>query len=503
MMKFKTTIYSAAIAAAASLALQSCESYTDIDQKGMNLLTKTSDLELLLNKSYEFMGSTDLSIISGDVIDGWNTGYLPELHNKTAKNYVEILALWDEAEHASRLPLLTEDDGDYESFYGRIGTVANPILQRVDAASGTEEQKNKLRSEAYIIRAYFHFLAAQKYARAYNPATAETEQCMPYMLEDWDIMQPSSQVTQKVFYENILADINRVTELNCLPAVPLNRERFGMPMVYAIKAHVLLAMQDRDGAAAAARKALEYNSEICDYATMLADGMSYGGKPIKQLILGPKLQMAEDYFANAPQNLFNMITPFCESMFEEGSYKLVNYPTSFQNNLGLYDPDDSEKDLEAIKANALQSYGVPYNTVYDFQGANNMAGIKTTHMYLILAECAIEKGNIDEAMGYLDTIRKNRIAPEYYHDLKGTVNTKAEAIKCLKKTCHGEYVWSMWNFISRKRWNVLNDYKETFTRQICGHTYTLTPESDLWIFPLPITVMAQNHNLKHNYPTNI
>lgn len=501
-MKFKTTIYSAAIAAAAALAFQSCESYTDIDQKGMNLLTKASDLELLLNQRHS-LGYIDLGIVCGDIIDGWDTGYLPELHNKAAKNYNEILALWDEADHASRLPLLTESDGAYESYYSKIGRIANPILQRIDAASGSEELKNRLRSEAYIIRAYFHFLAAQKYARAYNPATAETEQCMPYLMDDWDIQQPSSQVTQKVFYENILADIDRAIELNCLPAIALNHMRFNMPMVYAVKAHVLLTIQDRDGAAAAARKALEYNSEICDYATLLRDETSYGGKPIKQLILGPKLQMAEDYFSDCPQNLFNLITPFCESMFEEGSYKLVNYPTSFQYNLGMYDPNDPVKDLEKIKENALKSYGMPWNSLNDFEGQNNMAGIKTTHMYLILAECAIEKGNFDEAMGYLDTIRKNRIAPEYYHDLKGTVNTKAEAIKCLKKTCHGEYVYSMWNFFSRKRWNVLNDYKETFTREICGHTYTLTPESDLWVFPLPLTVMAQNPNLKHNYPTNI
>ena len=124
-------------------------------------------------------------------------------------------------------------------------------------------------------------------------------------------------------------------------------------------------------------------------------------------------------------------------------------------------------------------------------------------MYLILAECAIEKGNINEAMGYLDIIRKNRISQDYYHDLKDTVTSKDDAVKHLKKACHGEYVYTVWNFFCRKRWTVLSDYKETFTRELCGKTYTLTPESDLWVFPFPITVMAQNHNLKHNYPTTV
>lgn len=501
-MKSMIAKYIGISACLAAIMCQSCESFTEVDQKGMNLLTKTSDLELLLNANYS--GSYgDMGVVCGDVIDGWNTGYLPELSTKASKNYNEILTLWDEAEHASRLPLLTEDDGDYERFYSVIGRIANPILQRVDAAKGSEEHKARLKAEAYTLRAYFHFLAAQKYARAYDPATAETEQCMPYLMDDWDIQIPTSQLTQKDFYGKILADLDRAIELKSLPEQAINHQRFGAAMPYAVKAHVMMAMRDLDGAASAAREALKHGGEISDYATMLEDDLSYGGVPVKKLVLGPKLLLAEDYFTSCSQNLFNLMTPFCESMFEEGSYKLDNYPTTFLNNRGLYDPSDLDNDLKLLKENALSSYGVPYNTLYDMKGQNNLIGIKTTHMYLILAECAIEGSNINEGMGYLDTIRRNRISPDHYHDLKNVVDNRADAIRWLKKTCHGEYVWSMWNFFCRKRWNMLADYKETFTRELCGKTYTLTPESDLWVFPLPLSVMAQNHNLKHNYPTNI
>lgn len=43
-MTFKTSLKIAAIFVASMLSLQSCENFTDIDQKGMNLLSKTSDL---------------------------------------------------------------------------------------------------------------------------------------------------------------------------------------------------------------------------------------------------------------------------------------------------------------------------------------------------------------------------------------------------------------------------------------------------------------------------
>ena len=101
----------------------------------------------------------------------------------------------------------------------------------------------------------------------------------------------------------------------------------------------------------------------------------------------------------------------------------------------------------------------------------------------------------------LDKIRINRINNDVYRPLENNVTTKDEAIKYLKMTCHGEYVYTMWNFFTRKRWTLLDDYKETFTRELCGETLTLTPETDLWVFPIPRNIIQQNPNLHHNYPT--
>lgn len=499
-MKLKKSIYIAAVASA-SFMIQSCESFTDIDQKGMNLLGKTSDLDLLLNQTV-VNDYTDFGTMSGDIIDGMNIGYLPEALDNTVKNYITILTAWDENDHASRLPLLTESDGFYEKCYTRIGRIANPILMRVDDAQGSDSEKNMLKAEAYTVRAYYHYLAAQKYARAYNPATAETEPCIPYLTDDWDIQVPTSQLTQKEVYTNIIADLDKAIKLNSLPEIASTRTRMCAAAPYAIKAHVLLTLRDIDGAAEAAAEALKHGNEITDYGNMLTEDYSWGGVLVKKLRLAPKLQLNEDYFTDVAQNASKLITPFCESMFEEGSYRKLYYPTLGMLMKGFFVPDDLEADQMAINAHFEQSYGVPYSISDESYGYNSI-GVKTTHMYLILAECAIEKGNFDEAMGYLDTIRKNRIAAEYYHDLKGTVSSKDEAIKCLKKACHGEYAFTVWNFFSRKRWTVLEDYKETFVRELCGKTYRLTPESDLWVFPFPITVLAQNHNLKNNYQTNI
>ena len=121
-------------------------------------------------------------------------------------------------------------------------------------------------------------------------------------------------------------------------------------------------------------------------------------------------------------------------------------------------------------------------------------------MYLILAENAINNNLIDDAMDYLDKIRVGRFFPEDYHALKGSVTTKTEAIGMLRKVAHGENVFNIYDFITLKRWTLLDDYKEDISWTYSGTTYTLKPESTIWVFPFPKNLMEKNGNFEHNYP---
>lgn len=49
----KKTIYS--LLAITALLFSSCESFTELEPKGKNLLTTTDQLEMLLNKEYEVL----------------------------------------------------------------------------------------------------------------------------------------------------------------------------------------------------------------------------------------------------------------------------------------------------------------------------------------------------------------------------------------------------------------------------------------------------------------
>lgn len=274
--------------------LSSCSDFTEIDQKGMNLLSTTDQLEMLLNQEYNIR-IADIQRVCGSV--QYYPGNVGTVLANPVKTTTQILLKYDEAGHALEQVDLTSSDSYYANCYNYIGTVANPILSLVDAATGSEEKKTALKAEALTIRAYFHWLAAVKFTKAYDPATADSEKSIAYVLETQDIKQPTEQLTQKEVYEYILADLDAAIELNALPQSAVNRMRFNAACPHAIKAHVLMYMQQPGEAAKEAQKALAVNSSVSDYANYCTEAPSSAGILVKTFET-PQLALAQDYFTD-------------------------------------------------------------------------------------------------------------------------------------------------------------------------------------------------------------
>lgn len=465
------------------LSSTSCSDFTDLQPKGKNLLTTTTQLEMLLNAEF-YISSSDLPMMCGDMIYSFEN--VPTLINRPQKTRTSIILTWDESSQ-DNMAELTSSDGDYSDMYGIIGTIANPILSRVDEAEGTEAVKNQLKCEAWTLRAYFHYLLVNKFAKAYNPATAAEDGGIPYMTEDDDITAMPEKQTVQAVYDSILADAQRAIDLDALPATAVSRMRMNKACAYAVKAFALLSMQRFDEAEEAANQALALNSQVNDYNNMLTTvtGNITGGS--YQIILRTLLECEEDLFYTHHLEFLNGITPYAWALFEEGH---ASHDKMYTMDM-MYDYTTDY---------GMSLIGLPgYTYTYDLSSGWNYAGIKTTHMYLIVAEAEIRKGNYDAAMAALDKIRVNRIDPEVYQPLEGTVTTEDDAIHHLKQTSHGENIYSYWNFINRKRWNQVSGWEETFTHDFNGQVFTLTPESSMWVFPFPRNVTNLNPNMTQNY----
>lgn len=472
----KKVIYSLLIGAA--LMSGSCSKFTDVQPKGKNLLSTTDQLEMILNNDY-YMRVNDMRHICGDIIYSFEN--VPTMISKPNKTLSVILITWDAA-NQDKMAELTPSDDDYTGWYGVIGKIANPVLALADKAAGPGSVKNQLKAEALVLRAYFHYMLVNKFAKAYNPATAEKDPGVPYMKEDWDISIPPEKATVKEVYENIIADLDAAIALNALPAQAVNRMRINKPSAYAAKALALMSMQRFDEAAQSAQQALAINNVVNDYNQMLTTttGNILGGS--YPTLLRPSLKCEEDYFFTYFFETYDAITTEAWDAFEPGHASRDKMATDRM----MYD---------YLMGMGLSYIGLDYTFTYDMNSGWNFVGMKSTHMYLIIAENEIRKGNYNAAMDALDAIRVKRIDPAVYTPLKGRVNTKADAIFRLKQTSHGENIYSIYNFINRKRWNQLDDYKQKQVKTMAGKVYELEPNSPLWIFPFPQNAINNNPNL--------
>ena len=172
----------------ACLVLASCAKFTDLKPKGMNMLSSADELELLLNTEYRDFYNFDMYQIPGDVLIG-SVGSVANLISAPTPSRNSILVTWDAA-NVKRLAELTASDDDYRMLYGFVGQIANPILASVEFATGEPAKVAQIKAEALCLRAWAEFLLVNKYAAAYNPATAENTPGIPYLMEDWDISIP-------------------------------------------------------------------------------------------------------------------------------------------------------------------------------------------------------------------------------------------------------------------------------------------------------------------------
>ncbi len=479
----KKIIYS--LLAVAALTLSSCEDFTDLQPKGKNLLTTTDQLEMLLNAEVSSC-SSDMRQMAGDMIYAYSN--IATTISQPVKTRGVIIWTYDEAS-MDKMAELTSSDQDYSTFYGYIGTISNPILTKIDEASGSEAAKKQIKCEALALRAWSFYMLVNKFAKAYDPSTAANTPGIILMTEDKDIQTPQPKSTIEEVYTQILKDINKAIELDGLPDVAVNKMRFSKPAAYAIKALTLLNMQKWNEAEETAKQAIAINGTVNDYNhdyQGTTQGYMIPGSTYEVINRG-KMGTDEDYFLNAGMEYYNAYTPETMANFEDGhTYK---EKVSNMNMAYNYLMDAGES--------MLGESG--FNFTYDPNSRWNDGGLRSTQMYLAIAECETHKGNYDTAMEYLDKVRINRIDPTKYQPLKGTVSTESDAIAHVKQVTMNEDIYSVNIFIDKKRWNQLDGWKQSYSRKLAGKTYTIAPDSKMWVFPFPMSVMNNNDKITQNY----
>ena len=299
------------------------------------------------------------------------------------------------------------------------------------------------------------------------------------MTENVDITVPQKQKTVEEVYNQIMSDIDEALKLDALPKTAVNRMRMSLPAVYALKALVCLNMQQWDDAEKAAKQALAIDGSLAD---LNSEYLVLTGN--NQVINKPRAQFIEDYFYTNGSELYNAYLKEAWDYVENGHAHTAKMRNTIMTGSTM----------------AKIYYGDPSLILtLDNNSGWNDSGLRIPQMYLAIAEAEIHKHNINAAMESLDKIRKCRIDSTIFEPLQGRVTKESDAIAHFKQTAHGENLYTIYNFIDRKRWNEIEGWSATYYRTLNGTVYSIKPNSSMWVFPFPLNELSNNPNLSQNY----
>jgi len=148
----------------------------------------------------------------------------------------------------------TNVNGFAYSFYYIVISNANMIIENVDHAEGTENEKRGIKGEALALRAWAHFQLVQLYGKRYDAATIPNNQPgIPVVINTETAGQP--RATVEAVYAQINADLDQAIDLLTDAPARTNKTHVNINVAKGFKARVALTMQNWAVAAQYAKEA--------------------------------------------------------------------------------------------------------------------------------------------------------------------------------------------------------------------------------------------------------
>jgi hypothetical protein len=295
----------------------------------------------------------------------------------------------------------------WRRFYGLIGG-ANQIISVVDAAQGTQAEKEKIKGQGYGIRAYAYFMLINYFQQTYKGN--ETAKGVPLYLEPAKVVESKGRGTVQQVYDQISADLNQAeTLLN--GKTRTSKVHVDVTVVRGLQARVAFLKEDW---ATAATKA---NAARQGYTLMTAAQYQAGFSQI-----------------SSPEWMWGSLIPSAEATIYASFFSHIDINTGGYAALGgqkkitkaLYDQiqaGDVRKTLFRTPGTGTAA-NPDYNQLkFRVPTPGNWAAdylyMRAAEMYLIEAEALARQGQDANARTVLQTMVQARY-PAYTTALSGT-----------------------------------------------------------------------------------
>ena len=453
------------------LGFAACENYVDITPTGKKTVDSTDtyyELIALPNRAYHpaaFALSKESNIIGNEFIswDGINMTF------NEAANRKEL-----------------SDNNLYENCYTYI-LRSNIVISLVDASLGDKDVKELAKAEAKIMRAWDHFILINTFAKAYNPETAATDGGVA-IIDKYDLEATPTKSTVAQVYDFIIKDIEEA--LPYLQEEPVNVYHPSKAFGYALAARVYLFHRDWKKAKEAAEESLKLNNTLIDYIDLGAKG---GPTKVTTYAKGGNPEVLNYAYMGGPTEVlafcYGMLSPEMVQLFGQNDERLNQFFKTSDNSIYYFDEGSGA---------ALWNTSITYSK---FQPMS--VGMRTAEVYLILAEAKARLKDIPGAVQTLNQLREKRIkGAEAVLPEPATERAMVQAVIDERRK---ELISGFSRFWDLKRYNTEADYAKTITRtfplvstDVEKKTYTLKPDSRLYIIPFPLAAREKNPNLTMN-----
>lgn len=365
--------------------MTSCQGFLGNIPKGYQIPSSVEEYELILNdEDLLTLGCTDLDIMADEM-------HVPAT---LSSNYIQIslqnmTPAWRNMYFfADRFYSDSEVDILYEGGYKRIFTY-NAIIEGLKTSSGAEREKNRVRAEAQIGRAFEYLILVNVYSPSYDPEQAQTTPSIPLVITDDISINRPPLAMQEMIYDQIYRDIE--TALPYLTqSSKANAYRVSKTAGYALFAKAAFHKKDYSTALKYARLALEDNRALLDMKPLKLD--------INEWAVG-----ARNNYPSPLLNPENILIRHMTPHIGLNEYILVGHHIP-----ALYDTNNDMRYILFITDTPSGSDCPPGELIWNPAVKFNV-GLSTPEMYLILAECEARIGDQAKALELLNLLRDSRI----------------------------------------------------------------------------------------------
>lgn len=365
------------------LITTACDSYLDIKPVGSVIPGSLAEYRALLTRSYK-----DVSLLRDRGMASFRSDEM-FVRNKDfdLDSYADIERWNDQAPHSST--------ASFEwAVYYNVLFIANHIIENEGGINeGSAEDIRQLVGEAYMMRAYMHFLLVNLYGQPYTKPGALETKSIPLKL-DTDLEKVLTRQTVAEVYSSIDSDIAKAKEMITQEKwEPRYRYRFTTASVDALQSRVALYKGDWETSLKASKAVIEGEAALVDLKA--ADAM------LPNNFQSPENLTALEMCLSSSINNAGLVTPSFLKLYGEGDLRINQY----------FSAPDENGFRKSQKA-----------------GSNTyLCSFRLGEIYLNAAEAAAQLNQLEEARRYLFKLMENRYTADAFTVKKVAVEALAQS----------------------------------------------------------------------------